>query len=82
MLTLPTTAIATERRALRINEYCARYGVSRSTTYKMIGRGQLRLHKIGGRSLIKVEDAEALLNGVEGMANQPPTKSASEATSA
>jgi excisionase family DNA binding protein len=61
MSTLPTTAVATERRALRINEFCARYGLSRSTTYKLVKRGQLRLVKIAGRSLVAVDDAERLL---------------------
>jgi excisionase family DNA binding protein len=51
------------RRALRINEFCTAYGVSRSTVYKLATENKLRLFKIGGRSLIRVEDAEALLNG-------------------
>jgi excisionase family DNA binding protein len=51
------------RRALRINEFCKAYGVSRSTVYKLSNDNKLRLFKIGGRSLIRVEDAEALLNG-------------------
>jgi excisionase family DNA binding protein len=61
MSTLPTTAVVTERRALRINEFCARYGLSRSTTYKLVSRGQLSLVKIAGRSLVAVDDAERLL---------------------
>jgi excisionase family DNA binding protein len=52
------------RRALRINEFCLAYGVSRSTTYALVKANKLRLHKLGGRSLIKIEDAEALLNGL------------------
>jgi excisionase family DNA binding protein len=51
------------RRALRINEFCKAYGVSRATTYKLVNESKLRLHKIGGRSLIRVEDAERLLSG-------------------
>jgi excisionase family DNA binding protein len=50
------------RRALRINEFCKAYGVSRSTTYALVKANKLRLHKIGGRSLIKIEDAEKLLS--------------------
>jgi excisionase family DNA binding protein len=53
----------TGRRALRINEFCAAYGVSRTTAYKLIADGALPLCKVGGRSLIRVEDAEALLSG-------------------
>ena len=41
------------------------YGVSRSTVYKLATEGRLPLRKIGGRSLIRIEDAEALLTGGE-----------------
>jgi excisionase family DNA binding protein len=50
------------RRALRINDFCKAYGISRSTVYKLANEKKLRLCKIGGRSLIRVEDAEALLS--------------------
>ena len=53
------------RRALRINDFCKAYGVSRSTVYKLATEGRLPLCKIGGRSLIRIEDAEALLTGGE-----------------
>jgi excisionase family DNA binding protein len=53
------------RRALRINDFCKAYGVSRSTVYKLATEGRLPLRKIGGRSLIRIEDAEALLTGGE-----------------
>jgi excisionase family DNA binding protein len=52
---------AEERRAYRIPDFCWRYGVSRSTAYKLAKEGRLRLVKIGGRSLILHEDAEALM---------------------
>jgi excisionase family DNA binding protein len=52
----------TGRRALRINEFCKAYGVSRTTAYKLIAEKKLPLCKIGGRSLIRVEDAERLLS--------------------
>jgi excisionase family DNA binding protein len=63
------------RRALRIDEFCKAYGVSRSTTYKLVNDNKLRLSKIGGRSLIRIEDAEALLNGLvpSGCSNSAPT---------
>jgi excisionase family DNA binding protein len=52
---------ADEKRAYRIPEFCWRYSVGRSTAYKLAKEGRLRLVKIGGRSLILHEDAEALL---------------------
>lgn len=50
-----------DKRALSINEFCAAYGLSRSTTYKLIAQGALSSVLIGGRRLIPVESAEALL---------------------
>jgi excisionase family DNA binding protein len=51
------------KRAFRMNEYCAAYGLSRSTAYKLIREGKLRAVKVGGRRLIPKEAAEALLTG-------------------
>jgi excisionase family DNA binding protein len=50
-----------EKRALHINEFCRIYGVSRSLTYKLIAAGKLRSVLVGGRRLIPVEAAEALI---------------------
>ena len=52
---------AEERRAYRIPDFCWRYGISRSTAYKLAKEGRLRLVKVGGRSLISHENAEAVL---------------------
>jgi excisionase family DNA binding protein len=52
-----------EKRALRINEASALYGISRSTIYKIMGEGTLRTVKIGGRRLIPRDAIEALLSG-------------------
>jgi excisionase family DNA binding protein len=51
-----------ERRALRVLDACAAYGVSRSTIYKLMKTGKLRAVKIGGRRLIPRDALEALLN--------------------
>lgn len=51
-----------DRRAYRVQEFCALYGLSRSTVYKMIQAGTLRTVRIGGRRLIPKESGEALLN--------------------
>jgi excisionase family DNA binding protein len=52
-----------EKRAYRIPEFCWRYGISRSTAYKLAKQGRLRLVKIGNRTLVLHDDAEALLQG-------------------
>jgi excisionase family DNA binding protein len=50
-----------EKRALRVNEASALYGISRSTIYKIMAAGTLRTVKIGGRRLIPRDAIEALL---------------------
>ena len=52
---------AGEKRAYHIPEFCWRYGVSRSTAYKLAKLGRLRMVKVGGRTLVLHEDAEQLL---------------------
>ena len=51
-----------EKRALRINEASALYGISRSTIYKIMAEGTLRTVKIGGRRLIPRDAIEALIS--------------------
>lgn len=53
--------IGTARRAFRVNEFCEAYRVSRATVYKMMKDGKLRTAMIGGRRVIPVDAAEALL---------------------
>jgi excisionase family DNA binding protein len=50
-----------ERRALRINDAAAAYGVGRSTIYKLISEGKLVTVKVAGRRLIPRDNMEALL---------------------
>lgn len=51
----------TEKRALKVNEFRAAYGFSRSTTYKLIAAGKLKTVLVGGRRLIPVDAAESLI---------------------
>ena len=44
---------------LRIEEFCSRYGVSRSTVYRLRARNAITLFKIGNASRIKAADADA-----------------------
>ena len=53
---------ALPRRALTVDEYCRSYGGSRSRAFKMIASGELRSVLVGGRRLIPIDAAEALLN--------------------
>jgi excisionase family DNA binding protein len=49
------------KRALRINDFCESYGISRATAYKLMKLGKLRTVRVGGRRLVPVDVAEALL---------------------
>ncbi len=51
-----------QKRAYRVNEFCAAYGLSRTTTYALIGAGKLHSVVVGGRRLIRRDDAEALFS--------------------
>jgi len=51
-----------EKSAFRINEFCAAYGIGRTTTYKLIKTGKLRSIVVGGRRLIHKDAAEALFS--------------------
>jgi excisionase family DNA binding protein len=49
------------RRAYRVNDFCALYGLGRSSVYALMAKGKLRTVRIGGRRLIPADEAEALL---------------------
>ncbi len=51
-------------RNLSIKKYGEVYGPGRSKTYELINEGKLRLLKIGSRSFITVESAEAHRNSL------------------
>jgi predicted DNA-binding transcriptional regulator AlpA len=48
-------------RALRVPDFCATYGISRSTLYMLIKRGDVRMVKIAGRTVIPTEEGDALI---------------------
>jgi excisionase family DNA binding protein len=50
-----------EKRAFRIDEFCAAYGLGRTKTYELIKAGKLRSVLVGGRRLVPKDAAEALL---------------------
>jgi excisionase family DNA binding protein len=50
-----------KRRALRINDAAAAYGVGRSTLYKLMSQGKLATVKVAGRRLVPCDNMEALL---------------------
>jgi predicted site-specific integrase-resolvase len=46
----------TTRMAFSIAEFCERNGVCRDTAYKENKRGQLKIRKVGKKSIITAED--------------------------
>jgi hypothetical protein len=55
-----------ERRAYRIDEYCAAYRISRSAYYNLVAAGKLKPICLAGRQLVTVEEAErAAAGGVD-----------------
>jgi excisionase family DNA binding protein len=50
-----------DRRSLSIAEFCNRYGIGRSKAYEEIKARRLRAIKVGRRTLIIVDEAEAWL---------------------
>jgi excisionase family DNA binding protein len=53
---------STGRRALKVKEFCRAYGPSKPTVYRLIRSGELHSILLGGRRLIPVDTAEALLH--------------------
>lgn len=51
--------------AYSINEFCEAVSIGRNKTYIEIKEGRLKTVKIGRRTVIRREDAEAWLNSLE-----------------
>ena len=58
-----------DKRALTVEEFIAAYGIGRTTTYEEIAAGRLMAVKLGRRTIIPREAADAWL------ASLPPIKS-------
>jgi excisionase family DNA binding protein len=54
--------------ALRVDEACARYRISRSKLYLEIAAGRLKAVKCGSRTLIPTEAGDAWFNSLPGKA--------------
>jgi len=50
-----------EKRAFSIEEFCRRFGIGRTKVYEELKRGRLRARKIGRRTIVTEDDAEAWL---------------------
>jgi excisionase family DNA binding protein len=54
-------ATSIQQRAMSIGDFCQRYGIGRTSVYEEIKQGRLRGLKVGRRTIITEDDAEAWL---------------------
>lgn len=52
------------KKLLTITEFIDRYGVSRSTVYRLFDTGTIKPIKIGRSTRIKIEDAESWVDAL------------------
>jgi excisionase family DNA binding protein len=50
--------------AMTIREFCAWSGIGRTAIYKQAKLGRLKLSKVGSKTLVRWEDAQAWLNAL------------------
>lgn len=46
-----------------VNEFCRGLGISRSSAYRLASRGELRLVKLGSRTLVPLSERARILAG-------------------
>lgn len=46
---------------ISVSQFCLLYGLGKTTTHKLINEGKLEVAKVGRRTLITLESAEALI---------------------
>lgn len=60
----PPQSLASKLRARSIDQFCAAFGVGRTTAYEQIKLGRLRALKVGNRTIITDHDAEEWLRSL------------------
>jgi excisionase family DNA binding protein len=58
----PEQQSRSRQRAMSVDDFAERYGPGRTKTYEEIRSGRLRARKIGTRTIITEDDAEAWLS--------------------
>ncbi len=62
----PSVSQAADRAAWSIEEFAARYGISRSRVYQEIAAGKLKTSKIGARRVVTAAQEAAYLVKIGG----------------
>jgi len=60
-----------EKRAFSIAEFCSRYGIGRTSAYAEIKANRLSIVKVGARTLVLADAAEAWLKNLPTQTNVP-----------
>lgn len=60
-----TNELPTEKLAFRIGDACLAIGISRTSLYKLVKAGELKLIRIAGRSLVPASELHRLISVVE-----------------
>lgn len=60
----PKSKTFPQRRAFTVAEFLEHYGISRTRTYVEMNAGRLVARRIGGRTIITRDDAEAWLDSL------------------
>ncbi len=66
------------KRAFPLSEFCSLYAVGRTTAYGEISSGRLRVVKLGRRTLVTEDDAEAWLAALPASASKSEGSPADE----
>jgi excisionase family DNA binding protein len=59
---LNTTIPLSDRPTLTVNEFCKMIGIGRSTFYKAVGAGDLKVRKYGKRTFITQEEMKRFID--------------------
>lgn len=59
--------------ALSVTEFCARYGVGKTTFYEELSAGRIRARKLGKKTIVPVEEADNWLRNLP-LARKPKSE--------
>ncbi len=65
MTSTPAEPSTVQPEYVRVSNVQERFGLHRSTLYRMAARGQIKIFKVGGASLVRFRDMVALIEGGE-----------------
>ncbi|MEW9837523.1 helix-turn-helix domain-containing protein [Mesorhizobium marinum] len=67
----PRTGLPSDRAALTVQEFCRWAGISRSTFYNLLAAHELKVRKIGNRTVVLCSDARAWLEALPEVGAEP-----------